>query len=321
MEAQGINGIMCLEFPRTDTPFECQETHQAIKTLQYHDLPAEFFNHELEQLHKGKDDKILDISEQYGILFSPLSYEAHKLFRDLVIFTYDPDYQHAHAVARNIYEAAVQALFAKAGTEEHGNYDELEFNVFNGFRKSYLLAKSLLDSRYPLRGLVVSFEEIRATASMLLLVRDLIAGIAMQHSLMQLWNNCFFEPKRIFEFLHTCMLQVSPTVRFSLVDNTGTYPKKYVGQDFMEPSRIGTLTEAVAVQLYNAAISDCSWRYCEHCGIIYQLKRGEGTKGRIRTADAKYCSSYCQKNAKAKRHREKRKAEREQANKTDTGSN
>jgi hypothetical protein len=314
---EAINGVM-LEGNFLDAWNEYEEPYHyeaATSFSEYQDLPIEFFNHELMQLFDGTEEEIIAICQKYGALISPLSRDAHMKFAEYVMtglrgfLEPDMEIQQAYLTRRlESFNKVARFALSQIDSEEYSRSPTFSDTVVYGYRKTYELIRGLIDKGFDFRGIIVSFEEIRAVAVSLIEIKKFISSVSLGLPI----STFFFmnEPKQPFGvvyFLHRCMRDAAPELMYELHDKSGS---GITDREWLEyKPRIGSLTEAVAVQLYNAAISETGWKHCEHCGQTFQIKRGEGTKGRIRSADARFCCTNCQRAALQKRHRDKKRKE------------
>lgn len=114
-------------------------------------------------------------------------------------------------------------------------------------------------------------------------------------------------------YINSCLMSLTPRIGFVRERDAASpippeFPASYEDEgsgQYWNGER-GGLEEAIAAQLYNFALEASNCRICPHCLEPFVEKYSPGRKGTARST-AEYCSDGCQKAAKAKRSREKRK--------------
>jgi hypothetical protein len=169
-----------------------------------------------------------------------------------------------------------------------------------------------------LRGMVASFDEIRATAKSLLDAVDVIAKMVSGKSAVEIIGDSGIGLDSL-DFLSDCLRDIGRAPEYVVVDGTGRRVDtnelsdeelkrlpEGVGDALKKASfnrhNVGTLTEAVASMIKNIAESGRTWDYCAHCGQMFPLSPGQLRK--VKREFKRYCSARCKSSAATKKYRQ-----------------
>jgi len=290
------------------------------------DLPMEFFNHQLKELAEGTDERVRELSEEYGILYSPKrdDRECTKKFQDYLLGLWSEDI-HNIEESEEIYRGHLEYPVSRTDAIR---CEAIDYG-----------AKKELQEGYD----IISLQEIRDVAKKLLNIVKIIQAIDRGEKASDVakellptfaglgYGYGYNALKNAIDYLNTCMSEVRPELDLGLWDGrdkrfqkpehvieiVAEYDEepKTIGRidfsDLFIEKRMGTLTEAVAVQIYNAAIAlHIPWRTCQHCGTEFKVKQPSKSsrgKGRIRVGDTRYCCPACQNAALQARYRERKR--------------
>jgi hypothetical protein len=289
-------------------------------------LSEDFLTHELVDLATGSEEKIMRITSRFGPLISPYLYDAHKRISECAKYAImceiygknNIPLRHELAKALEKHDAEIVRALAY---ENMGGSSDAAYSIKR-------IMASLISKRVLIRGLIVSFDEIRGVASMLLASVAAVEGMASGKPAVEIIEDS--GGLGCLNYIGECLKNIGRAPRYIMIDETGreTDTRNLLGSYLWEElpegikdealfayknsfngSSSGTLTEAVAAMIKNIAESGRTWDYCAHCGRLFPLRPGQtrDRRGEYRL----YCSPRCKNAGAQKRNREKRKEQTE----------
>jgi len=277
------------------------------------ELPNEFFNHQLKELAEGSDERILELSQEYGILYS-LKYNDKKLRATFQEYMSEWSSSDPENPSDNLPELE-RAYQQYMEDFPHNHTDNIRMAVMASTDDETKMIVGQHD--------IVSINEIRHTAKMLRGITIMVLHILKHENVNDLASELPFnfwpttgDPvtaiSNAIYYLNEGLSEMSPILEVGFNRSRIDQPRTKFSTPLFEVAkkRTGTLTEAVAAQIYNMALSGLPVRTCDHCGMEFLIQQhNKPTKGRVRTGDVSYCSPRC-KNAATQAARRKRVRER-----------
>ncbi|MCL2437815.1 MAG: hypothetical protein FWE26_04080 [Coriobacteriia bacterium] len=278
-------------------------------------LEANIWNHELKKIAAGDLNAIQSFVKQYGFLHSPLP--DHKnidsLFNEYLGFVHSKN----TSTPRDIED--VRERFLQAA-------DSLPYAAIGGVYETNMLRKQQIEKNEVI-GDCISVREIVAVATKLLLVQAFLqswetsrnpttaSGKVHQYARKTFPNIYEQELKRAFTndaegflalgseviaILNVCLAEIRNHLRITTYNiKEEEEPEGVILEGFRQDLYFGSLTEAIAVQIYNNAIDPIGYRQCRNkeCKVRFKRPRGRARKEYdfvFRSRKERfYCSDKC----------------------------
>jgi|GEM_PF-6725144 len=289
-------------------------------------IPDNFFSKELKIIAYGSDEEAVSIMKQYGVLAPPYSRSAIRYLSDVnidanrlvelvggVITADEMEKILAHDPSASEFNKLAQACIEQMRRVDYlgDEYIGAIIDSLHENEEAYRYHESTPRPDF----VYYSMQEIRMTAERLLRVVEMLYEIETTRTLKNDSDTSFRVSPEVrigflLGFLRDCLADVTPWLSLQFSTKSGE-PPMFLGNErfrrYAGHGRYGDLTEAVAAQIFNTAISNTPWRVCAFCGERFKVKRDKG-RYTSRVDDlVLYDTAECQKAAKAKRYRDRKK--------------
>ena len=300
-------------------------------------LPPEFFNYELFELAHGSDERVMNIIQEYGLLTSPkplvktvrdrlTALKRHE-FLEMPKLSYSIEGDCDEVLGEGArlqqqLEGAIQAFRNDLFTDE-GNMSNFTRRDDHGEMSSIDYFEAAPPTA--IVGNVATLLEIRSTAKMLLEITDLFKLIGQGKTSAEILDKfekesppgfalgpSFSLSRLIGEsltYLDMCLGENRNLLKIRAIRDEIDYSvNEWLSCEGYDTVREGSLTEAVAVQIFNASISGAPWSICRKCSRTFQVPRSRARFGQ-RTSKTIYCSNQCRNAASQAAYRARKKAQ------------
>lgn len=304
------------------------------------ELPQNFFNNELVILATGTNEEVLEISHEYGVLTSPIDADIqadkYRILQNHQLQE-SPDYPHVDM--HSIVEIPNISSESYCGLRDCGYLFALQDAWEETFELRTHYAKNTdnhIDS--------VSLREIRETAKMLLRVvtfaqlhTDNATIDSIGSKLKDDYEYANGDSKDVYGYayrvnrlflslcLRNCTLSFNAAVFDSSTADANRIDQEVITSNASTSSkRYGTLTEAVALQIFNTIIDPRSWKTCANCHDVFKVRNKVVIKRKTTkqigtpskppndsSPNPVFCSSGCKVAAHQRKHRKKVKRAKE----------
>ena len=300
------------------------------------DLPRNFYNEKLHKLAQGSEKDVLEITSEYGLLVwpSPRMDFIRKSYRK------STEAVCGHKRGRHFIESILKEfeLAQESGmyrtvtdADDSAKYDTV-FSCSSGMMSQVISsclfdADSLNETWQPM-GDVASISEIRETANRLLRSFEILKQCDGSRAISDImippsiygedtkFSVDTFDFSRQVEYavknFKICLANVSPTFVIEYLDADN--PSEKITEEMapvLIPQNLGTLTEAVAVQMFNDICDPAPWRECAQCNRELKYKAASRKDSGTSRSSAKFCNDEClNKHTVAAYRKRKRDAEK-----------